>query len=116
MQGDTDDSRTVVPTLEAMKVGIIKADQQFFIDIDQHIREKHITGVMATSLMNDNSYTNNIANNLLEIGSILFKSRDSGMHELEQSLMLDEQETIDAVATRKRVEEKKKRSKGSEDS
>lgn len=113
MQKDTDENRTIVPTLEAMRVGIMEADRQFFIDIDQHIREKHITGKMATSLMNDNSYTNNIANSLLDVGTILFKSRDSEMYEVEQSLMLDDQETADAVATRKIVE--KARSTGSED-
>jgi phosphate:Na+ symporter len=105
MEKDTDDSRTALPTLEAMKVGIEEADHQFYIDIDQLIREKHITGAMATSLMNDNAYTNNIANNLLEIGTILFKSRDLEMHEVEQSLMLDEQETADAFENRKQKEE-----------
>lgn len=107
MKNEKDDFRTVVPTLEAMKVGIIEADRQFFIDIDQHIREKHISGVMATSLMNDNSYTNNIANSLLEVGTILFRSRDPEMYKIEQSLMLDEQETADAVATRKMVEKER---------
>lgn len=51
--------------------------------------------------MNDNNYTNNIANQLLEIATILFKSADADMHEVEQSLMLDEQETADAIAARK---------------
>lgn len=113
IQNDTDENRTIVPTLEAIKIGIMEADRQFFIEIDQHIREKHITGAMATSLMNDNSYTKNIANNLLEIGTILFKTRDSEMHEMEQSLMLDEQETADAVTARKAVEQT--RSKDRED-
>ena len=59
---------------------------------------------MATSLMNDNTYTNNIANQLLEIATILFKSSDTDIHEVEQSLMLDEQEIADAIATRKTKE------------
>ncbi len=104
MEKDTDEFSTSLPTLEAMKIGIQEAERQFYIDINQHIREKHITGAMATSLMNDITYTNNIANNLLEIGTILFNTRDSEMREVEQSLMLDEQETAEAVAARKAIE------------
>ena len=105
MQKDPDEFRAILPTIEAMKVGLVQADHQFIVDINQQIRESHITGAMATSLMNDNSYTNNIADKLLEIGTILFKSPDSEMHEVEQSLMLDEQETAEAVATRKTKEQ-----------
>lgn len=79
----------------------MQADQRFVSDMNQLIRERKITGAMATSLMNDNNYTNNIANQLLEIATILFKSADADMHEVEQSLMLDEQETADAIAARK---------------
>ncbi len=104
MQADPDEHRTALATLEAMEVGIIDADKQFFIDINQLIRDKHITGAMATSLMNDHTYTNNIANKLIEIASILFKSQDTEVHEIEQSLMLDEEETAEAVAARKSTE------------
>ncbi|KAG1654006.1 hypothetical protein GQR58_025272 [Nymphon striatum] len=98
IEKDEDDERTILPTLEAIRIAIQQADHNFSIDIDNLIREKHITGVMATSLMNDNSYTNNIATNLLEISTILFKSRNSAVHEVEQSLMLDEKETAEALA------------------
>ncbi|WP_201574829.1 Na/Pi cotransporter family protein [Psychrobacter sp. H8-1] len=101
IQEDPDELRTVLPTIEAMRVDIMQADQRFVSDMNQLIRERKITGAMATSLMNDNNYTNNIANQLLEIATILFKSADADMHEVEQSLMLDEQETADAIAARK---------------
>ena len=107
IERDNDEDRTIVATLEAIQVGIKEADQKFFNDIDKLIRKKYITGAMATSLMNDNSYTNNIASNLLEISTILFKSRNSAVYETEQSLMLDEQETEEAVAVRKDVERDK---------
>lgn len=64
---------TILPTIEAMRVEAIQADQQFIIDINSLIRDRKISAAMATSLMNDNSYTNNIANQLLEIATILFK-------------------------------------------
>ena len=101
IQQDSDEDRTATLTLEASRHQIAEADKQFFTDIDELIRKKHITGVMATSLMNDNSYTNNIAKSLLEIGTILFESRDPDLQEIERSLMLDEEETADAVAARK---------------
>ncbi len=106
MQNDPDEFRTALPTLEAMKVGILEAEQQFFTDINQLISKKHITGVMATSLMNDYSYTNNIANNLFEIGSILFKSHNAEMSKVEQSLQLDELEITEAIAVRKASEKR----------
>lgn len=105
IEKDNDEERTILPTLEAIKIGIQETDHQFFLDIDNLIRKKHITGAMATSLMNDNSYTNNIATSLLEISTILFKSRNSAVREVEQSLMLDKKETAEAVAIRKTVEE-----------
>ncbi len=104
MQNDPDEYRTVLPTLEAMKVGIIEAERKFFTDINQLISEKHITGTMATSLMNDYGYSNNIANNLIDIGSTLFKSHDLEMSEIEQSLQLDEIEIAEAIAIRKASE------------
>ena len=88
-----------------MKVDVLEADKQFITDMNQLIREKHITGVMATSLMNDHSYTNNIANKLIEIGTILFKSQNTTLHEIEKSLMLDEKETVEAIAARKASEQ-----------
>lgn len=100
MQNDPEEFRTMIPTIEAMKVDVIQADQQFIVDINQLIRDRKITGAMATSLMNDNNYTNNIANHLLEIAMILFKSSDADIYEIEQSLMLNEQETADAIAVR----------------
>ncbi|KAG1650284.1 hypothetical protein GQR58_028187 [Nymphon striatum] len=107
MKNDPDEFRTTIPTLEALKINILEQEQQFMADINQLISEKRITGAMATSLMNDNSYTNNIANKLIDIGSILFKSQDLEMHEVEESLRLDEQETVEAVATRKAKEKGK---------
>ncbi|TCJ87250.1 phosphate:Na+ symporter [Cocleimonas flava] len=111
LQNDPDEHRTALATLEAMKVGVLEADKQFFTDMNQLIREKHITGVMATSLMNDHSYTNNIANKLIEIGTILFKSQNTTLHEIEKSLMLDEKETAEAIAARKTTEQGAKEGK-----
>jgi len=98
--------RVALPALEAMNLEIKRADKQMLKDIDAHIRKHHITAEMATSLMNDNYYANNIAKNLLKIGKRLFKTRNSVMHEVEESLMLDDQETAEAMAARKSKENK----------
>lgn len=105
MQDDPDEFRTVIPTIDAMKVGISQAEQEFVVDMNQLIRDRLITGTVATSLMNDNNYSNNIANQLLEIATILFQSADADIHEVEQSLMLDEQETAAAITARKTKEQ-----------
>lgn len=104
MQDDVED-RTMLSTIEALRVGITQADQRFIVDINQLIRDRKVTGAMATSLMNDNNYSNNIANQLLEIAMILFKSADSDIHAAEQSLMLDEQEVAAAIASRQTKEQ-----------
>jgi phosphate:Na+ symporter len=106
MQKDAEEDRTIMPTIEALKLSESEADNLFLKNIDHHIRHEHITGAIATSLMNDNTYAGNIAENLIEIGSILFKSQDSEMDDVERSLMLDEDEQADAVAERKYKENK----------
>ena len=105
MQDDPDELRTMISTIEALRVGVTQADQRFIVDVNQLIRDRKVTGAMATSLMNDNNYTNNIADQLLEIAMILFKSSDADIHKVEQSLMLNEQEVADAIATRKTKEQ-----------
>ncbi len=106
LENQNEEDRTSLATLEALKITVKEADKQFFKDLDYHIREHHFNGVIASSLMNDNNYANNIARNLLIIGETLFKTRDEARHEIEKSLMLDEQETAEAVAARKTVENK----------
>ncbi len=105
IQTDSDEHGTEILSLNIMRREIEEADQHFFKGIDQLIRERHISGKIAASLMNDNTYAKNIAENLLEIGHILFKVRDSALRETEESLMLSEREMRDALASRK---EKKK--------
>ena len=106
MQKDAEEDRTIMPTIEALKLSEAEADNLFLKNIDHHIRHEHITGVMATSLMNDNTYAGNIAENLIEIGAILFKSQNSEMHDIERSLMLDEEEQANAVAVHRHKEAK----------
>ncbi len=105
LEKQPENERLALTTLEAMRMQIKEADKQMLKDIDTHIRKHHITAEMATSLMNDNYYANNIAKNLLKIGKTLFKSRDTALHEAEQSLMLNKEEATQAIKARKSKEE-----------
>jgi len=60
--------------------------------LDRLIRENLVTGTMATSLMNDNTYTYDVSIKLLEMSDTLFATRDAKLRELEQSIRLDEDE------------------------
>lgn len=108
LQSAPEDERVAMSTLEAMRIEIKDANKRIFTDIDELIRKHDISAKMATSLMNDSYYANNIAKNLLSIGKILFKSRNSAMDDVEQSLLLDEEETAKAIAARKSLEDNSK--------
>ena len=63
------------------------------------IHEDRISAEMATSLMNDASYTNDIIKNLLQMGEVLFATGDLNMKAVERSLALDDvemQEILDS--------------------
>lgn len=100
IQTDRDEQGTALLALHVLEKEVEDADQRFYTGIDQLIREKHISGKIATSLMNDYTYAKNIAQRLLQIAHILFKSRDKALQETQQSLLLNEQEMADALENR----------------
>jgi len=63
------------------------------------IHEDRITAEMATSLMNDTSYTYDVIKHLLQMGEVLFATGDLSMKTVERSLALDDiemQEILDS--------------------
>ncbi len=64
-------------------------------NIDRLIREDKISAAMATSLMNDYGYAQNIASNLVDMAEVLFGSRDIATRDAEDLIALDEQEIRD---------------------
>ncbi len=65
--------------------------------LEKLIRENKITAEMATSLMNDVSYAEDVTKNLIQMGETLFVTGDLDMKETERSLALDEDE-VRAIA------------------
>ncbi len=60
--------------------------------MEKLIHESKISAQMATSLMNDISYAQDVIKNLLQMGEILFATGDLDMKLAERSLALDEDE------------------------
>ncbi|NOQ78307.1 MAG: Na/Pi cotransporter family protein, partial [Gammaproteobacteria bacterium] len=65
------------------------------------IHENKITAEMATSLMNDTTYSHNIIKNLLQMGEVLFATGDLDMKAVERSLALDESEMQEILDSQK---------------
>ncbi|MCB1757989.1 MAG: Na/Pi cotransporter family protein, partial [Gammaproteobacteria bacterium] len=104
IEKDADEGGIELLSLEVMQMEVQEADQAFFTDIDKLIRDKHISGRLATSLMNDSTYANSLAHKLLDIGRVLFKTQDPDLRETQEGLMLSDQERREALETRKTVE------------
>lgn len=69
-------SEDVILSLSQIKINIEKYDKKLHQTLDDLIRNSLITHEMATSLMNDSSYTYDIAINLIEMAEILFIHQD----------------------------------------
>ncbi len=68
------------------------------------IRDRLITEKMATSLMNDNTYTYDVSTKLIEMAGILFAARAMELRETEHTLKLDDDE-LDGIVEQIESEE-----------
>ncbi len=78
--------------LDGLRLQMEENDVTLNGDLDRLIREGKITAPMATSLMNDSSYSYDVARNLIAAGSGLFGPHDMGMHKAARDIDLDEDE------------------------
>jgi phosphate:Na+ symporter len=78
--------------LDGLRLQMEENDVTLNGDLDRLIREGKITAPMATSLMNDSSYSYDVARNLIAAGGGLFGSHDMGMHKAARDIDLDEDE------------------------
>ncbi|KAB7884555.1 Na/Pi cotransporter family protein [Poseidonibacter ostreae] len=76
---------TVLSTLNLLKEDILREDDLRNSDIDTLIRDNNITSKMATSLINDLTYTHNISKKLIEVATILW-IEDKKNEEIEDDL------------------------------
>ncbi len=94
-------------SLDAMRLEIEMSDRDFFTEVDKLIRDDLITGQVATSLMNDSRYANNLAYKLLAIGSALFEPSDPVSREIQESLFLTDAEMEEVMdSSRKNVRDR----------
>ena len=65
--------------------------------LDQLIRDRKITAIMATSLINDHSYCHDVCDNLIHMGKGLFASNSASQRALEEIVALSDEELQDAL-------------------
>ncbi|MBF0249882.1 MAG: Na/Pi cotransporter family protein, partial [Alphaproteobacteria bacterium] len=66
--------------------------------LDALIRDRRITAVMATSLMNDIDYARDLVWNLSEVGAVLFGARDQEDRAAEMLIALDQDDIEDMAS------------------
>lgn len=91
-QGDPD---VDVLDLDALKLDSKENRNATINALDKMIRKGEITGVMATSLMNDFAYSKSIIAALTRTGRILFQDRDSEARDAQDLVTLDEDDIRD---------------------
>ncbi len=64
-------------------------------NLNKMIRKGNITGVMATSLMNDLTYSKAIIRDLTRTGKILFSDRNTELRDIEFIMELEDEEILD---------------------
>jgi phosphate:Na+ symporter len=92
-----DDSAAVL-SLDELTVEKNEIDALQDGTIDRLIRGDLITAEMATSLMNDSGYADDVAEKLIDMGELLFSSGDVNLREAERDITLDEDEISEALA------------------
>ncbi|MFC1748610.1 Na/Pi cotransporter family protein [Pseudomonadota bacterium] len=76
-------------SIDVIKVDLAKRNAYLNGILDGLIRKNHISAEMATSLMNDSGYADDVAHKLINIGSALFSEHNPDMNNAERTLALD---------------------------
>ena len=100
-----DPENVVLLDLDGLKAETLGQDIVADGKLDELIRDHKIDGEMATSIMNDSSYTSQIGTKLIDMGSILFAARALDLREDERVMALSEEE-LDAIVKDIEAEEK----------
>ncbi|SEH05932.1 Na+/Pi-cotransporter [Candidatus Venteria ishoeyi] len=87
--------------LDTMKLKIESDDTTANGTLEKLIHEDKISAEMATSLMNDTSYAQNMTKKLITMGEVLFATGDIEMKTLERSLALDTDEVQKVLDSQK---------------
>ncbi|MEJ2466793.1 MAG: Na/Pi symporter [Candidatus Thiodiazotropha sp.] len=79
-------------SLDAVKLTIEEDDILSNGELDRLIRDNAISAEMATSLMNDSAYAYDVADNLIQMGRILFVTLGQDPQDVESELLLNDEE------------------------
>jgi phosphate:Na+ symporter len=84
-------------SLDAVKVTIEQDDVLTNGELDRLIRDNAISPEMATSLMNDSAYAYDVADNLIQMGRILFVAQGHDPQDVESELLLNDDEMSELI-------------------
>ena len=93
----SEDREMALLSLDSVKVNLEANDILVNGNLDRLIRDNKISAEMATSLMNDNAYAYDIADNLINMARVLFAPGESDLRAAEESLVLDMDEIDEVV-------------------
>ena len=93
---NTDEEDEILIAISKAKLLLKKNDIIANGKLDKLIREDLITNEMATSLMNDSEYTNNIIRNLISVAELLFIDLDSDLNKFDEEMSISDEE-IDTI-------------------
>jgi len=84
-------------SLDAVKLAIEEDDIIANGKLDQLIRKNAISAEMATSLMNDSAYAYDVADNLIQMGRVLFAPLGQDAQDVESELLLNDAEISELI-------------------
>jgi len=100
----TEEDEDIVLLISKLKVHIEKNDIISNGTLDNLIRKSLITNEMATSLMNDSSYTYDISKNLISFAEIIFIASTSELKKLDNDILINENEVEEFIKKESRNE------------
>ncbi|WP_415891771.1 Na/Pi cotransporter family protein [Neptuniibacter sp. PT8_73] len=100
IRNDDEDASNIL-SLDNLKLDMKANDVTVNGEMERLIRDKKITAVMATSMMNDANYAYGVAKNLIQMGESLFASGNLDMNEAVRSVALNDDEVAEILEDNK---------------
>lgn len=96
----TDEDHVIMLLLSKIRINTQKYDILSNGRLDELIRNQHITNQMATSLMNDSVYVNNIRTKLSGVAETLFIDSQSDLKKLQEDMQITQSEVETLLNTK----------------
>ncbi|WP_415888441.1 Na/Pi cotransporter family protein [Neptuniibacter sp. SY11_33] len=100
IRNDDEDASNIL-SLDNLKLDMKANDVTVNGEMERLIRDKKITAIMATSMMNDANYAYGVAKNLIQMGESLFASGNLDMNEAVRSVALSDDEVAEILEDNK---------------